>query len=113
MIRCKQGDVVLVAFVFSDGSGIKKRPALVISNDSYNAKREEIIIAAITSNTRRILYGDTKIVEWENAGLIKPSTVVAILQTIKKAMVQRKLGNLSLSDFTSTQKNIAKSLALD
>jgi len=82
----------------------------VISNDTYNTKREEIIIAAITSNTKRILYGDTTIALWENAGLIKPSAVVAILQTIKKTMVQRKLGILSADDFTSVQKNIAQSL---
>ena len=32
MTACKRGDVVLVGFVFSDESGRKLRPALVISS---------------------------------------------------------------------------------
>lgn len=31
------GDVVLVPFPFTDQSGIKKRPAVVVSSQKYNA----------------------------------------------------------------------------
>lgn len=57
----KQGDVVLVDFVFSDESGIKKRPAVVLSTDSYHRGRQEVIIAAVTSNVERLLSGDCRV----------------------------------------------------
>jgi mRNA interferase MazF len=58
-----RGDVVLVAFAFSDESATKLRPALVISTALYHRAREEVIVAAITSNTRRRLVGDQIVVE--------------------------------------------------
>ena len=47
-----QRDVVLLRFPFSDLHGSKVRPALVISNDSYNSKSEDFIAVAITSNLK-------------------------------------------------------------
>ena len=48
MIAYGRGDVVLVGFVFSDESGRKVRPALVISSPVYQRTRGEVIVAAIT-----------------------------------------------------------------
>ena len=62
----KKGDIVLVKVIFSEGSGTKKRPALIISDEYYHNNRQKVIIAAITSNIERILPGDTKIKEWLN-----------------------------------------------
>ena len=42
----KQGDIVPIAFPFSDLSARKMRPALVLSNDSYN-KHRNLILAGI------------------------------------------------------------------
>ena len=44
----KQGDIVSVYFPFSDGSTFKKRPALIISNETVN-KTGDYLIAQITS----------------------------------------------------------------
>ncbi len=46
----KQGDILLIPIPFTDLSSNKKRPVLVISNDLYNNKTEDILVAAITSN---------------------------------------------------------------
>ena len=43
------GDVVLVPFPFTDQSGTKRRPAVVISLAGYNISRRDIVIMAITS----------------------------------------------------------------
>ena len=43
------GDVVLVPFPFTDQSGTKKRPAVVVSIAGYNSSRRDIVIMAITS----------------------------------------------------------------
>jgi mRNA interferase MazF len=45
----KRGDVVLVPFPFTDLTSSKRRPALVISPDSFNAQQQDLVVAAITS----------------------------------------------------------------
>jgi mRNA interferase MazF len=39
----RQGDIVLIKFPFSDLSELKLRPALVLSNEKYNANRNCIL----------------------------------------------------------------------
>lgn len=46
----KQGDILLIPIAFSDLTSNKKRPVLVLSNNNYNSKTEDIVVAAITSN---------------------------------------------------------------
>ena len=108
MTSYKSGDVVLVEFVFTDETGSKKRPALIISSDNYNKNRHEVIVVAITSNIARILTGDTRIDDWEEAGLICPSLVTGIIRTIKANMIKRKLGMLTKQDLTKVQENLEK-----
>jgi mRNA interferase MazF len=107
-----RGDVVLVSFVFSDESGKKFRPALVISSTSYNRARQEVIVAAITSNVRRRLFGDHLIANWTGAGLLFPSVVTAIVRTIKRTMIERKIGSMAKADLDATDRELRRSLAL-
>lgn len=78
----------------------------------YHNHRQEVIIAAVTSNIDRLLPGDTKIEDWQEAGLKYPSLVTGIIQTLKMNTIGRKLGHLSLYDFSKIQKNLKKSLGL-
>ncbi len=50
----KQREIVLVPFPFSDLSYSKRRPVLIISNNSYNSRFSDILVCVITSN----LYKD-------------------------------------------------------
>lgn len=43
-----QGDIILVPFPFTDQSGSKKRPAIVVSNSNVN-NSDDVIIAQLTS----------------------------------------------------------------
>ncbi len=106
----KQGDVVLVKVIFSERTDVKKRPALIISDEYYHSNRQEVIISAITSNVERILPGDTRIKEWEKAGLKFPSLATGIIQTLKIIIIERKLGKISSSDFQGFRDNLKKSL---
>ncbi len=110
MTKYKQQDIVLVDFGFSEGRGSKRRPALIISSDEYHKDRQEVIIAAITSNIERVLVGDTKIDGWKEAGLLYPSLVTGIIRTIKENMVVHKLGVILQPDFQKVQKNLGKVL---
>ena len=46
----KQGDIILIPIPFTDLSSSKRRPVLVLSNNDYNSKTDDIVVAAITSN---------------------------------------------------------------
>ena len=83
MIACGRGEVVLVGFVFSDESGRKVRPALVISSPAYQRARGEVIVAAVTSNIRRRMFGDHLLADWKAAGLLFPSVATAIVRTVQ------------------------------
>ena len=107
-----RGDVVLVGFVFSDESERKLRPAIVISSAAYNRARQEIIVAAVTSNVRRRLFGDCLITNWREAGLLFPSVATAILRTIKRTMIERKLGSVPKTDLETFGRELRRSLGL-
>jgi mRNA interferase MazF len=93
------GDVVLVPFPFTDQSGIKKRPALVVSSQPYQDKRRDLVIVAITSQLRpRLGFGEFLVADWKGAGLLKPSVVKPVFATIEKRLVIRTLGQVTVAD---------------
>ncbi len=102
----RRGEVVLVGFVFSDETGEKRRPALIVSSDAYQVSRQEAIIIAITSNIERRLAGDHLIAEWQGAGLLSPSVATGIIRTIKQNMIAKKLGTMPQSDMRAVERNL-------
>ncbi len=112
MTAYNRGDVVLVGFVFSDESGKKLRPAAVVSSAPYNRARQEIVVAAITSNIRRRLFGDHLIADWKGSGLLFPSLVTGIFRTIKRSMVDRKIGAMPKREMEAIDLQLRQSLGL-
>jgi mRNA interferase MazF len=112
MTGYKRGDVVLVRFIFSDETGERQRPAVIVSSDAYHQSRQEAIIAAITSRTDRILVGDHLINDWEGAGLLFPSVATAIIRTIKQGMIAKKLGMMPPPDMKRIESNLRDVLGL-
>ena len=103
---------MLVGFVFSDGSGRKLRPAVVISTPAYQRARQDVVVAAITSNIRRRLFGDHVIADWKGAGLLFPSVATGIFRTIKRTMIDRKLGTMPKGDMDAVGRQLRGSLSL-
>ncbi len=112
MTSCSRGDIVLVKFVFADEKGAKQRPGLIVSTDRYHHGRREVILAAITSNVRRLLVGDYKIRAWREAGLLYPSIVTGIVRTIKHDMIGGKMGALPVSELHAVEDTLREILAL-
>ena len=99
------GDVVLVPFPFTDQSGTKRRPAVVVSLAGYNMSRRDIVIMAITSQVRLPLgYGEAMVDDWRAAGLIKASLLKPVFSTIEQGLVLRVMGHLSTADLQTLQK---------
>ena len=97
MMSYRQGDVLLVPYPFTDQSGSKQRPSVVLSGDVYNQAHPDVILAAITSQIRHTA-DEVNLVGWQGAGLLKPSVVKPIPSSLDVRLVRRKLGTLSGSD---------------
>ena len=52
----EQRDLLLVPFPFSDQSGRKVRPVIVISNDEFNKSSDDVIVIGVTSNILKDKY---------------------------------------------------------
>ena len=112
MTEYSRGDVVLVSFIFADETGVKRRPAVIISSDAYHTGRDEAIIAAITSRTDRVLVGDHLIDNWQGAGLLFPSVATSIIRTIKQDMIAKRLGSLPTPDVGAIDSKLKLALGL-
>jgi mRNA interferase MazF len=106
-----QGAILLLPFPFTDQSGTKKRPAIVISTTTYNASHPDVILAPVTSR----LLGtpdEVSLNDWQFAGLLKPSAVKPVLSSFDVRLVRRQLGVLSSSDEANVRALFAHILGL-
>jgi mRNA interferase MazF len=55
----RQGDVVLVPVPFTDLSSARRRPVIVVSNDTYNANSGDMVVVAMTSNPAAVPHSFT------------------------------------------------------
>ena len=116
-MKVQRKDVVLVDFPFTDGSGSKVRPALVIQNDRDNNRLVNTIVAQISGTTHRALeptqaFIDLKTPDGKLSGLRFDSVVnCANVVTLELSLVHRKLGELS--DTMMNQVDLAIKEALE
>ncbi|WP_374943587.1 type II toxin-antitoxin system PemK/MazF family toxin [Sphingomonas sp.] len=102
------GDVVLVPFPFTDQSGVKRRPAVVISAALANDTRPDVILMPITSQTREQAGGrDLMVGAWSEAGLLKPSAIKPVMATLERALILRRLGLLQAVDRDALRRALA------
>jgi mRNA-degrading endonuclease toxin of MazEF toxin-antitoxin module len=62
-MNVQRGDVVLVDYPYSSGTGAKVRPVLVIQNDRDNQRLLNTIVVQITSVNRRALEPTQLLIE--------------------------------------------------
>jgi mRNA interferase MazF len=93
----EQGDILLVPIPFTDLSSQKRRPVIVISNNSYNQKTTDIIVAAMTSNPAEAEYSFTiTSSDLEKGTLNHPGKVrVDKIYTLSQAIVTRTFGRVN------------------
>src|SRR3990170_6545063 len=109
----KRGDVVLVPFPFTEGEGAKRRPALVVSDDSYNASCPDVIIAQITSRLNAPPRpGDYRIRGWREAGLLVPSLARVRLATLRGSLIRKRLGAMTVADMDAFNGALLAALGL-
>ncbi|MBN1106199.1 MAG: type II toxin-antitoxin system PemK/MazF family toxin [Deltaproteobacteria bacterium] len=84
---------------------------MVVSSARYTKERPDVVLIAVTSTkSTHVYFGDTPVISWKEAGLLKPSTMKAIFSTLDKRLVYRKLGRLSSGDKSALQRMLFTSL---
>ena len=93
------GGIVLVPFPFTDQSGSKKRPAVIVSSATYNKARRDVVIMPATSQLKPSgTFGEVIVQDWQAASLLKPSAIKPVFATIEQTLILKRLGQLSSSD---------------
>ena len=59
-MKVQRGDIVLVDFPYSDQTGGKILPALVVQSDMWNQRIDDTILAVITSSSQRRIGASTQ-----------------------------------------------------
>jgi mRNA interferase MazF len=96
------GEVVLLAFPFTDGLRQKQRPALIL----LDVEDPDIIVARITSQPHATAF-DVSLADFEAAGLLAASVVrLHKVATLEKTLVKRRLGRLSKRDWGNVSKTL-------
>ena len=98
MTGYKRGDVVLAIFPNSDRQTFKRRPVLVVQNESVQTQLGHTIVAPITSNQRRVspamLTVKAGSPEHRSMGLKTDSVVnLETLTTLEPREIERKIGS--------------------
>jgi mRNA interferase MazF len=101
-MKVKRGDVVIIDHPFSDDTGSKVRPALIVQNDKRNSLLTETIVVMITKNIAHVTTDPTQFLidlstaDGKASGLNANSAVkCGKLFTINENLIRRRIGLLS------------------
>lgn len=104
-----KNEVILVRYPFSNLSGSKVRPAIVV-NDSHTS--QDVIIVPLTSKVSPLLAGEFVLADWKIAGLNVPSAAKRGLYTVHQTLVMKSIGKLSDMDAGSLEHSLRDWLGL-
>jgi len=90
-----RGEVVLVDFnPARPGEAAKRRPAVVVSNDLFNAYAPVVVVVPLTSKVDRV-YPTEVPIDPEDSGLEHPSKAqVHLVRHVSKNRILKSLGQL-------------------
>jgi mRNA interferase MazF len=109
MPNYSKNDVLLVRYPFTDLSGAKVRPAVVVhaphsSQDSF--------MDPLTSHLTALQAGEFVLEDWVKAGLNVKTAVKRGIYTIHPSLVVKFIGQLSEKDSRSLQRSLRAWLGL-
>jgi len=109
----KQGDILLVPIPFTDLSSQKRRPVIVISNNTYNQSTSDLVVVAMTSNPIEADYSFTiTSTDLDEGTLNHPGKVRADkIYTISKSIVVKTFGRVKEDTLNHIRKEVQTLMA--
>ena len=102
-------EIVLVRYPFSDLTGAKVRPAVVVSASHAS---QDLLIVPLTSKTSGLLAGEFVLSDWKNAGLNIETAVKRGIYTVKETLVSKRVGKLEDADAAQLGQSLRAWLSL-
>src|SRR5437763_16647453 len=100
MLSYSKNEVVLVRYPFSNLSGSKVRPAIIVNAPHAS---QDVIVVPLTSKIVPLLAGEFILSDWSSAGLNVPSAVKRGIYTVHQNLVLTSVGSLSDVDAHSLE----------
>ena len=104
----RQKEVCWVSFFYSNSREQKHRPALVISNNDYNAKNEDVLACAVTSSIMPRPYSIELLEDSFSEGNLPLKSRVRCdkILSIEKSLFTKKICTVSKETFSIVVKEI-------
>jgi mRNA interferase MazF len=96
-------DIILVRYPFSDLSGSKVKPAVVVNAEHIS---KDLIIVPLTSKTASLLEGEFLLSEWAAAGLNVTTAVKRGVYTVHENLVVKVIGKLADPDVVQLRQSL-------
>jgi mRNA interferase MazF len=106
----RPGDVVTVDF--PGITGVKRRPAVVLSTELYHRTRPDVVLGLITSQTGAAVQpSDYLLQDWAETGLRRLSAFRTFLVTMPASAVM-VIGHLSDRDWQGVRRSLQQALSV-
>ncbi len=97
-----QREIILMPFPYSDLSGKKVRPVIVVSNDTFNSSSQDLIVCGITSNISKDYYTILLEKDCLDKGSLLDDCCIKVenIAKIDRSLVIKKIGSLKKDIFS-------------
>jgi mRNA interferase MazF len=102
----------IVVVDFPGVTGIKRRPAVIVSSALYHRARPDVILGVITTQIDSARAAtDYLLQDWKAAGLRRTSAFRTFLVTLPRSAITARLGQLSETDWQAVRERVKVALA--
>jgi mRNA interferase MazF len=105
----RRGEVWWVEFPQARGGEIQKtRPAIIISNNSFNRIMNRVQVVPLTSHTAKVFIGETL----ASVGGNLSKALATQITTVTKERVLNRLGEITADEMTAVENAILSQLGI-
>ena len=108
----RRGDIVLLDTLFTDWSGGKIRPSVIMSSEAYHRGRNAVVAASLTTKFNRRLAGMHVLSDWADSGLYEPSATSGQIVTVARSKLGRRIGRVSARDLAGIESALRQIFGL-